>query len=67
MTYDEIKRKIREAGKLVDEGKVADADVLIRTMVGKGLTGRDLDVNLTEAQYKALRKFERAKRRHAWA
>ena len=59
MNYDEIKRKINEAGRFVDDGKVAEGDALIRTMVGKGLTKNDLEVNLTEAQYGALRKHER--------
>lgn len=58
MNYDEIKRNLNEAGRLVDDGKVAEGDALIRTMRGKGLTGRDLKVNLTGSQYEALRKYE---------
>lgn len=55
MTYDEIKRKIREAGRLVDAGQVAEADALLRSMVGKGLRLADLDANLSAAQVKQLR------------
>jgi len=63
MDYGEIRRMLNGAGRLVDGGKVAEADALIRTLLGKGLTGRDMDVNLTDAQHKALRKFERSQRR----
>lgn len=62
MTYDEIKRTLREAGRLVDAGKVGEGDALIRTMLGKGMTPHDLRVNLSDEQYSALRKFERSRR-----
>lgn len=55
MNYDEIKKNLREAGKLVDDGDVAAADTKIRSMLGKGLTGADLDANMTRAQMKKLR------------
>lgn len=56
MTYDQIKKELAAAGRLVDRGKVAEADRKIRAMVGKGLTRADLDANLTSAQMAALRK-----------
>lgn len=55
MNYDEIKKNLREAGKLVDAGDVAEADTKIRSMLGKGVTKHDLDTNLTPAQMKKLR------------
>jgi len=65
MNYQKIRQNLNEAGRLVDRGEVAEADTLIRTMVGRGLTNNDLRVNLTEAQCKALRNHERAQRKAA--
>ena len=61
MDYQEIKQRLSEAGRLVDAGKVAEADAMIRTMLGKGLTGMDLQANLTPTQLRALRKHDRSK------
>jgi hypothetical protein len=55
MNYQDIKKGIAEAGRLIDAGDLAAADKKIRSMVGKGLTRNDLDANLTKNQIKQLR------------
>jgi len=61
MRDDEIKRHLNQAGRLVDEGKVADADEKIRAMVGYGLITRaDISANLRQDQIKNLREYEKS-------
>jgi len=60
MLYDEIKRYLNQAGRLVDEGKVAEADEKIRAMVGYALTPSDISANLTQDQIKKLREYEKS-------
>jgi len=57
MNYQEIKLNLTKANLLVSEGLVAEADALIRSMVGKGLTGADLSANLTSTAMRKLRAF----------
>jgi hypothetical protein len=59
-TYESIKAALAEAGRMVDAGDVAGADDVIRSMLGKGLTGADLDANLTSEQVGKLRAYEKA-------
>lgn len=59
MTYDEIKKNLRQASRLIHEGNVAKADRLIRSMAGKGLSKADLDANLTQNEIKILREFSK--------
>jgi hypothetical protein len=55
MNYEEIKKNLCEARRLIDAGDIAAADAKIRAMVGKGLTRMDLDANLTDADFAKLR------------
>jgi pentatricopeptide repeat protein len=59
MSYAEIKKNLREASRLVDAGNVGEADTLIRSMVGKGLSPADMVANLTPGQMKALREHNK--------
>ena len=54
-TYAIIKRDLRKAGRLVDEGKVAEADAVVRDLLGQGLTAVDVNTNLTKDQLAKLR------------
>lgn len=60
MNYQEIKLNLSKADRLVSEGKVAEADTLIRSMAGKGLTGADLSANLSPASLRQLRQHAKA-------
>jgi len=55
MNYEQIKSKLNEAGRLVDAGQVAEADTMIRSMRGEGVTANDISTNLTSAQMRQLR------------
>ncbi len=56
MTYDEIKRKLNQAARLVDAGDTARAGAVIRSMVGYGLTRADLDHVLGARRLAKLRR-----------
>jgi len=62
MNYQEIKPNLAKANLLVSEGLVAEADALIRSMAGKGLTGADVSANLTPAALRKLRAFAKARK-----
>lgn len=55
MTYDQIKQGLREAARMVDAGRLAEADEKIRSMAGQGLTSQDMAEILTAEQRAALR------------
>lgn len=55
MNYTEIKSKLNAAGRLVDAGQVSEANTMIRSMLGKGLTAKDITANLTQSQLRKLR------------
>lgn len=57
MTYDQIKKELNRADRLCMEGKVAEADSVIRAMAGKGMTRHDISSNLTSASFKKLRAY----------
>ena len=59
MTYEEIKLNLAKAEQLVLAGKVLDADALVRSMLGKGLSPMDLSNNLSAKAMRALRSFAR--------
>jgi hypothetical protein len=59
MNYQEIKSNLMQAERLALSGQVAQAHTLIRSMVGKGLTPRDLSSNLTSKAVRKLRAFEK--------
>lgn len=59
MNYDQIKAGLANARSFLDAGNVAEADRLIRSMVGQGMTKADLDAGLTDAHLDALRKHAR--------
>ena len=56
MTYDEIKRKLNDAARLVDAGDLMRAGAVIRSMVGHGLTRSDLDHILGARRLAKLRR-----------
>ena len=55
MNYQKIKLNLSEAGRRVDAGDLHAADLIIRSMVGKGMTRADMDANLTKEQMRKLR------------
>jgi hypothetical protein len=57
MTYEEIKSNLAKAEQLALSGKVSDADALVRSMLGKGLSPMDLRNNLSAKAMRALRSF----------
>lgn len=57
MNYQQIKLNLTRAEQLTQAGQVAQADKLIRSMVGKGLTPMDLQNNLSGAAKRALRAY----------
>lgn len=61
MNYREIQLRLAEASRLIDAGKLTEADRLIRSMLGKGMTPADLDANLGAERIRALREFSTAK------
>ena len=61
MTYDEIKQNLRKADKLVTEGKLAEADRLILSMLGKGMAQNDIQSNMHPDSVKKLREFTTSK------
>ena len=63
--YAEIKKNLAAAAKLVDEGKLDEADKLIRSMLGKGMSGADLSAALTPAQMKKLRAHSKKRKKKA--
>ena len=56
MSYDEIKRKLNQAARLIDAGETARAGAVIRSMVGHGLTRADLDHILGARRIAKLRR-----------
>jgi hypothetical protein len=62
LTYDQIKKNLRAAGQLVDQGKIAEGDRKIRAMLGKGLTMADIAANLTSSQMAKLRAHGKKKK-----
>lgn len=56
MDYSVIKQNLYKAGRMVDKGEVREADKLIRSMVGKGMTKADITFCLTDTQRATLRK-----------
>ena len=59
LDYQAIKQALNKAGRLVDSGDVEEADKLIRSLCGRGLTRNDLDDNLSTKQLKTLRNHAR--------
>jgi hypothetical protein len=62
MNYQKIKLNLSEAGRRVDAGDLHAADLIIRSMVGQGMTRADMDVNLTSEQIRKLREFAKSKK-----
>jgi hypothetical protein len=59
MTYDEIKRELGAAARLVDAGDVAGAYGKINAMIGKGVSHGDVAAILLPEQIRALREHAR--------
>jgi pentatricopeptide repeat protein len=59
MTYQEIKTNLCKADRLALAGNVAEADALVRSMLGKGMTPNDLSSNLSPQAMRKLRAFAR--------
>jgi len=57
MIYQEIKSKLAQADRLALSGKVSEADILIRSMMGNGLAPMDLTNNLSSEALRKLRAF----------
>jgi len=63
MSYQEIKDGLRRAEALVNDGKVEEADAVVRSL--RGLSFHDLTVNLSSKTLKKLRSFDKRKRKAA--
>lgn len=57
MNYQEIKLQLAHARTLLERGEVGEANTVIQAMVGKGLTGADLDACLTSEHIRVLREY----------
>jgi len=60
-SYAEIKRQLRKAEMMAQDGDVAGADRIIRSLVDKklGLSGADLSANLSKDTMRKLRAYSR--------
>ena len=59
LTPEQIKAQLLSVESLVIRGEVAKADRAIRSLISKGATLADVQINLTTKSMKALNKFSK--------
>jgi len=61
MTYEEIKKGLRQANTLASEGNLEEADRIVTGMVGKGLAPMDLSANMDAVNIRKLREYRKSR------